>query len=156
MTERSVEHATFVVERTYDAPPAQVFSAWADPTAKRRWFGSAEEGGGEFELDFREDGRELNRGAGPDGRTYTFEARYHEILPEERIVYAYDMHLEDTRISVSLATVQLEPEGDGTRLTFTEQGAFLDGYDDAGQREHGTRALFDLLEAALKREAAEA
>jgi uncharacterized protein YndB with AHSA1/START domain len=156
MTERSVEHATFVVERTYNAPPAQVFSAWADPTAKRRWFGSAEEGGGEFELDFREDGRELNRGAGPDGRSYTFEARYHEILPEERIVYAYDMHLEDTRISVSLATVQLEPEGDGTLLTFTEQGAFLDGHDTPAQREQGTGGLLDALGAELRGEPASA
>jgi hypothetical protein len=66
------------------------------------------------------------------------------------------MHLDDKRISVSLATVELKPAGAGTRLIYTEQGAFLDGYDDAGSREHGTRALLDNLDAALRRESASA
>jgi len=32
----------------------------------------------------------------------------------------------------------------------TEQGVFLDGYDDAGSRERGTKGLLDQLEASLK------
>jgi hypothetical protein len=67
VTERSVAHATFVVERTYDAASARVFAAWADPATKARWFASLEEWGpDEFELDFRVGGREANRG-GPKG-----------------------------------------------------------------------------------------
>ena len=31
MTERSTEHTTFVIERSYAASPARVFAAWADP-----------------------------------------------------------------------------------------------------------------------------
>jgi hypothetical protein len=46
--------------------------------------------------------------------------------------------------------MQIEPEARGTRLTVTEQGAFLDGYDDAGSREHGTGALLDALGASLE------
>jgi uncharacterized protein YndB with AHSA1/START domain len=61
------------------------------------------------------------------------------------------MHLDDARISVSLATVEFTPEGAGTRLVFTEQGAFLDGYDDPAQRERGTRDLLDALDTALAR-----
>jgi uncharacterized protein YndB with AHSA1/START domain len=145
MSERSVEHATFVVERTYDASPGRVFSAWADPAAKARWFGGDESEGGDFELDFRVGGREINSGAAPDGNVYTFEGRYQDIVPDERIVYSYDMLLGDTRISVSLATIELKPEGDGTRLVFTEQGAFLDGHDTPAQREQGTGGLLDAL-----------
>ncbi|TMG34851.1 MAG: hypothetical protein E6H88_14185 [Chloroflexi bacterium] len=77
-------------------------------------------------------------------------------MPNERIIFAYDMHVDDKRISVSLATVELEPKGAGTRLVFTEQGAFLDGYDDAGSREHGTRELLDALGTVLGREPARA
>jgi uncharacterized protein YndB with AHSA1/START domain len=77
-------------------------------------------------------------------------------VPNTRIISSYDMHLDDKRISVSLATVELEPAGAGTRLIYTEQGAFLDGYDDAGSREHGTRGLLDKLAAALQRESASA
>jgi uncharacterized protein YndB with AHSA1/START domain len=149
MSERSVTHATFAVERTYDASAARVFAAWAQPEAKARWFMQP---GGEFELEFRVGGREFSRGAPPDGADYTFEARYQDIVPEERIVYVYDMHLADRRISVSLATVELKPAGDGTRLIFTEQGAFLDGLDTPELREQGTGTLLDALGEELRRE----
>jgi hypothetical protein len=59
------------------------------------------------------------------------------------------MHLDQSRISVSLTTVELVAEAEGTKLTFTEQGVFLDGFDDAGGREHGTRELLDQLGASL-------
>jgi hypothetical protein len=65
-------------------------------------------------------------------------------------VLTYDMHLDDRRISVSLQTIELRPEGKGTRLKLTEQGAFLDGYDDAGSREHGTRELLEALRRSLE------
>jgi uncharacterized protein YndB with AHSA1/START domain len=156
MTERSVTHATFAVERTYGASPSRVFAAWADPAAKARWFGNPDEGVEEFELDFRVGGREVNRGTGPDGQLYTYEAIYQDIVPDQRIVYAYDMHLADTRISVSLGTVELKPEGDGTRLVYTEQGAFLDGLDSAEQRKQGTGGILDALGAELERERASA
>ncbi|MGH2993971.1 MAG: SRPBCC domain-containing protein [Solirubrobacterales bacterium] len=121
MTERSVRHATFTVERTYDASPARVFAAWAEPAAKARWFGDPAQGVEDFELDFRIGGREFNRGT-VEGQAYTYEARYQDIVPDERIVYAYDMHADESRISVSLGTVELEADGAGTRLTYTEQG----------------------------------
>jgi uncharacterized protein YndB with AHSA1/START domain len=149
MTERSVTHATFVVERTYAATPPRVFAAWADPAAKARWFGSPDEPGAEFELDFRVGGREVSRGR-VEGSTYTFEGLYQDIVPDERIVYSYDMHLDDMRISVSLATVELKPQGEGTQLVFTEQGAYLDGLDTPDRREQGTGSLLDALGEELR------
>jgi hypothetical protein len=59
------------------------------------------------------------------------------------------MHLDERKISVSVATVQLKSDGKRTRLMVTEQGAFLDGYDDAGSRERGTGELLDALGRAL-------
>jgi uncharacterized protein YndB with AHSA1/START domain len=72
-------------------------------------------------------------------------------VPNQRIISTYDMHLDKARISVSLATVEFKQEGKGTRMIYTEQGAFLDGYDDAGQREQGTRGILDQLGEALRR-----
>jgi uncharacterized protein YndB with AHSA1/START domain len=155
VTERSVEHSTFVVDRTYPVKPARVFAAWADPEAKARWFGNPDDGVEEFKLEFRVGGREFNRGV-VEGNAYTYEARYQDIVPDERIVYAYDMHMDGQRISVSLSTVQLRSEGEGTQLTYTEQGAFLDGLDSSAQRESGTGALFDALDKEMERAAEEA
>jgi len=149
----SDSHATFVIERVYDASPARVFNAWADPAAKAQWFTAPPE---QWALqvrksDFRVGGRDRLVGAWLDGPVSAFDCRYQDIVPNQRIVYTYDMHLDDKRISVSLATVEFRPEGSGTRLIVTEQGTFLNGYEDAGSREAGTRWLLDNLEAALKR-----
>ena len=147
MSERSVEHATFVVERSYDAAPARAFAAWSDPQAKARWFGGSDE---RFELDFRVGGRERRQGIDAGGNAYTFQALYQDIVPASRIVYTYDMLVGATRISVSVATVEFRPQGAGTRLVFTEQGVFLDGHDTPARREHGMGSLLDALGAELR------
>jgi uncharacterized protein YndB with AHSA1/START domain len=154
VTERSTTHHTFVIERTYEASPSRVFDAWADPEAKRSWFGPGEDRKGEHSLEFKVDGSERLKVTAPDGALYTFDALYRDIVPSVRIIYAYGMYREDSRISSSLATVQLEPAGNGTRLIFTEQGVFLDGLDTPAEREHGTGPLLDALGAYLGREVA--
>jgi uncharacterized protein YndB with AHSA1/START domain len=147
---RSVVHAIFSLERVYDASPALVFRALSEPAAKARWF---EAGGGwtpvERTMDVRPGGRERAKGRWPNGLVTTFDAVYFDVVPNRRLVYCYEMHLDARKISVSLATIELAPAGAGTRLTLTEQGAFLDGYDDAGSREHGTGLLLDRLGASL-------
>ena len=151
MTERSVTHATIVVERTYDASPARVFAAWADPAVKIRWFAGPDDWDtGGYELDFRVGGRERIRGVQPGGPVHIYEAIYREILPDQRIILAYDMYLDETRISVSLATVELKPAAAATRLTYTEQGAYLDGHGVSDLREQGMGSLLDALAAELR------
>jgi len=157
MSERSTRHATFVIERAYAASPARVFAAWAEPAAKVRWFVCHDDWKNiGYELDFRVGGRERLRVGPPGGPVHAFDCIYQDIVPDQRIVYSYDMHLDETRISVSLATVELKPAGDGTLLIFTEQAVFLDGYDSPAEREEGTRMGLANLDATLRRDAATA
>jgi uncharacterized protein YndB with AHSA1/START domain len=146
----SAAHATFSLQRYYDAAPAKVFHALSDKTAKARWFSGGE---GyttlEHDMDVHPGGRERLKGRWASGMVTTFDAVYFDVVPSERLVYAYTMYLDARKISVSLATIEMRPEGAGTRLVVTEQGAFLDGYDDAGSRERGTGTLLDRLGASL-------
>lgn len=147
---RTAHHDTFAIERTYKAPIAKVFAAWGDPAFKRKWFvGPDEWVGSPHRLDFKVGGKESIAGGPAGGQVHRYEATYHDIVVNQRIVLSYDMYMDDVRISVSLATVELLPTDTGTRLIYTEQGVFLDGYDDAGSRERGTHGLLDQLEAAL-------
>ncbi len=146
-------HSTFTIERIYPVAPAKVFQAFADPRLKPRWFhGPKAWGPSEFKSDFRVGGRETNRTAvnPKTGVVHAFEAVYLNIEPNARIVFSYDMYLGAQKISVSLTTVEITPAGKDTKLTFTEQGVYLDGYDDAGSREEGTKAGLENLRTFLE------
>jgi uncharacterized protein YndB with AHSA1/START domain len=97
---------------------------------------------------------ETSVGGPPGGPAHAFEARYYDIVPDERIIFAYDMLLDGVRISVSLSSAEFSAEGKGTRMVYTEHGAYLDGYDDSAAREEGTREIFDQLERELARQPA--
>lgn len=146
MTKRTATHATFVIERDYPHPPAKVFAAFADPQKKARWFGGPKEWEkSNHKLDFRVGGQESVSGGPPGGTVHAYNAEIWDIVENERIVTSYQMHLDDRRISVSLATYEFKLSGASTTFVLTEQGVFLDGYDDAGQREEGTRELLSQL-----------
>jgi len=147
--DRNVTHATFTLERSYPAPPARVFAAWADPAAKARWFAPGPGAG--HQLDFRVGGREVVTGGPEGGPLMTFETLYRDIVPEQRIVYTSTLSAGADLMTVSLTTVEFTPgEGGGTRLVLTEQGAFLDGQEQPAWREQGTADQLEALAAELK------
>lgn len=142
-----VTHATFHLERRYDANPERVFFALSDPEARRRWF---MEGEGfitiAYEPDFRPGATEHFRFAfAVTGRQMDNNGRYHDIVENRRIVFSYEMaFVGEPPFSASLATFELTPDGDGTILRFTEQGAFLNqDADHAAMREEGWKEILD-------------
>jgi uncharacterized protein YndB with AHSA1/START domain len=149
-----VVHSTFSIERTYPASPARVFAAFANQGTKRRWFA---EGEGweidEFTLDFRVGGKETSRYRFQGGPLAGNDTVYLDIVPDRRIVLAYTMLVGDRRISVSLATIEIAPEGSGTRFVYTEQGVYFEGTDDPAGREVGCRELFEKLGEELRMQA---
>jgi uncharacterized protein YndB with AHSA1/START domain len=122
MEERSVIHSTFVIERSYRATPERVFSAFADPAKKRRWF---VDGGGHevehYEMDFRVGGKERARirfkeGTPLKGIECTHDTTYQDLVPNRRVVFASTMTVGGKCISASLARFELLPSETGTDL----------------------------------------
>ncbi|MEU8299073.1 SRPBCC domain-containing protein [Micromonospora sp. NPDC048909] len=145
MTDAAIVHSTFNLERHYAAPPDTVFAAWADPAVKARWFAGP---AAEHELDFRVGGRE-RAGGRHDGKLLSFESRYHDIVPGQRIVCSSTLAADGTVVTVSVTTVEFTADGDGTRLSLTEQGTYLDGYEQPAWRQQGTGSQLDALAAEL-------
>jgi len=151
MSGRSVIHDMFVIERSYLAIPSRVFAAFASTDAKSNWGwidrSAVDDGAKAPELDFRIGGRERFEFK-EHGTALRYDARFYDIVPDQRIIYSYEIYADGARISVSVATIEFVMNGDGTALTWTEQGAFLDGFDGneaPGMRREGTAILLDHL-----------
>ncbi|GIH03953.1 hypothetical protein Rhe02_20200 [Rhizocola hellebori] len=155
ITERSQTHATFVVERTFHAPLDAVWHALSDNDARDQWFG----GGPAFDVankahDFRVGGGGIEEGQWHGGPRSRFLSTYTDIVDRCRIVFTYDMWVDDKHLSTSLTTIAVEPDGDATLLTYTEQAVHFDGLDSVEGREEGTRGILDGLGAFLSKDAA--
>lgn len=152
----AITHAAFCLERFYDARPARVFHAFTDPQARMRWFFEADSdtwtlhrhSGGALGIGERESSRFSPRDAPVQ---ITNDTIYLDVAPAERVIFAYAMTLDDAPLSSSLVTVEFRPEGKGTRVMFTEQGAYLDG--NVAGREEGTGWMLDRLADELARDA---
>jgi uncharacterized protein YndB with AHSA1/START domain len=159
MSERSVIHDTFTIERSYPATPGRVFAAFASEEAKESWGDTGDvepaESAEPSEFEFRVGGRERFTHK-YQGTTYRYDGLYYDIVPDQRIVYSYEMYADDVRISVSLATIEFVKSADGTELTWTEQGTYLDGIDGTEApelRRGGTAEMLDGLTSYLERQA---
>jgi uncharacterized protein YndB with AHSA1/START domain len=164
MTERSIEYITFTIERCYAVPPNRVFAAFADVETKAKWADDPDEPpADEIErvFEFRVGGRERFGFKMPSGPTMSYDALYYDIVADQRIVYCYEMYADGGRISVSIATIEFaEDFGSesgrdvgGTKLTYTEQGVYLDGLDRPENRQQGTEWMLDNLVRLLRSDA---
>ncbi len=158
-TEPTLAHGIFTVERRYVAAPQRVFDAWADPVVFRRWFVEAPGAtAGEWAHDFRPGG--LGGGnyrfGGPETDSGFNETVFIDIVPNSRIIFSYAMGREMDgkrhRESASLVTVELTADGAGTRLIYTEQGAYFgdDGGAHIPRREEGCGQMLDNLGRELE------
>jgi len=155
MTGTFVDHATFTVERMLPGRPSHAFRFWSEHDLKRRWTSCHPDWTVlEDSFDLRIGGSEVVRWRTAEGETRGFRAHYFDIVPGERIVYAYEMTLGAKRLSVSLATVVFAADGAQTRMTFTEQAAVLDAEAGLEMRASGTGSGFDRLAAAMAQQSA--
>ncbi len=155
MPDSTTVHGNFTIERSYSAPPARVFAAFADSEKKKGWFAASDTHELEsFESDFRVGGIErLHYRFGPaspfPGAQMTSEGQYHDIVPNRRIVTASHMALEGRIFSVALVTIELVPTDTGTDVSCTFQGAFFEGADGPEMRRGGWEILLDRLGESL-------
>lgn len=151
MSAIEVEHTTFVVERDLPGSPTHAFRFWADPRLKERWNACHPDWTVlEDKFDFRTGGSESKRWRTPEGKELTFHAAYLDIEPGQRIIYAYEMTFGGERLSASLVTVELRPDGARTRMKLTEQAAFLAGGGALEERIRGTEEGYDRLVAVIE------
>ena len=109
------------IERSIPASPETVYRAWLEAETLKRWFAPSDD----YEtLIHRADGRvgggfqvEMRK---PDGSVHIATGTYTELVPAKRIAFTWkwENHPED---GDSVISVDLAPEGKGTKLVFTHE-----------------------------------
>jgi uncharacterized protein YndB with AHSA1/START domain len=152
MSDRNVMHDTVVVRRQYEATVERVYNAWTDAALLQRWYTPGDETWSAkiLEHDFRVGGTK-RIAFGPPGDRYFEDCHYVDIVPNHRICYSMTIARGDTRITVSMVTVELAAKGERCDVRVTDQVAILDGGESSGDRERGWGETLDKLPAVLGR-----
>ena len=154
-----IAHGTFTIECRYDASPERVFRAYADPAAFRRWFVEGENWTiHDWTYDFRVGGHAGGsfRFGDESNDTWFNHTEHLDIVENRRIIVSYVMGrvtpAGNERASASLATTELVADGAGTRLIYTEQGAYFGGdpHREIAMREEGCGEMLDKLARELE------
>jgi uncharacterized protein YndB with AHSA1/START domain len=153
-TESAAIHNTFVIERNFPHAPRRVFSAFAQPALKRRWYAEGDHEIQDFHMDFRLGGSERFRyrfkeGHPIAGSEIANESTYQDIVEEQRIVMTSRMSLNGKPIVVMLATFEFVPKDTGTDVILTHQGTYIDWPDGVKMIEVGWNGLIDRLQKEL-------
>lgn len=149
-TESTTIHNTFVIERNFPQPPKRVFSAFAQPALKRRWYTDGDHEIQEFHMDFRLGGSETFRYRFKDGHPIAGsqianESIFQDIDGENRIVMTGRMLLNGKPILVAVTTFEFVAAEEETNLVLTHQGTYIDWPDGVKMIEMGWNALVDRL-----------
>ncbi len=149
-SEMAVVHDTFVLERVFPASPSRVFAAYADVDARTQWgTPSAAERIVYSASDFRVGGCDAYRCGPKDDLKYTASVQYHDIVADQRIVYAESVRGPEGLLCVSLVTWLLHPTDGGCRLVLTDQLVSMVGTRMVEGSKHGTNAALDNLARSL-------
>ncbi len=94
-------------------------------------------------------GRRLEtvKGFDGEGRALTYQARYAEIVLNERILTTSTLHTEDRLSTVSVTSVEFRAENANTWVVLTEHGVYVPGQEQPEWREQGTAQQLDTLAA---------
>ncbi len=133
------------LDHRFAARPAFVFGLWSHPSLVSAWWGPEGHHLATCEIDFRPGGNwrfNLER----DGVPHWAHGTYHQIVPEEYLMFSYRFPEHGVQSIVSL---RFTPEGDGTRLAFLQTG-FPNEEESRGHRAGWSSTLSILADLVLK------
>jgi uncharacterized protein YndB with AHSA1/START domain len=146
MSESATVHATLIFERRVPATADQVFAAFADVDERKKWGAPSDNTALIYDhADFREGGEDVFRCGSKSNPNFHGTTRYLDVAVNRRIVSSETISVDGRRLCASLSTLELNPDGDHTKLKSTIQLVSFVGQDMVKGHENGTNASLDNL-----------
>lgn len=145
-TQRNTQ--TVQLSQTFQAPVAQVYQAWIQPSAFKQWFGCGHAEIQDIELDVRIGGSwKLDLKSNEDGEPIYINGTYQEVVPNQKLSFTWNVDsAKDT-----LVTILFRDLGGSTEITLTHER-----FADAAVAEphaQGWANCLESMEAYLKKAA---
>ena len=126
---------TIEFSRVFDAPVDKVFQAYVDKDAVKQWWGGRTYETNIIKHEAKAGGSWRILQKGPDGNDYGFHGVFHEVTPNQRIMWTFEFEGLPESGHVSLETVEFHDEGGKTRMT--AQSVFRSVEDRDGMVQSG-------------------
>lgn len=148
---------TLVTTKVFDAPVALVYRAWTDSAQLAKWFPPEGFTAPRCEVDPRPGGVfrvDMQAPDGPpmEGRVFPGPGQFHEVVPNERIVFTMSPELgEGHRLPTVRTTVRFEALGGRTRVTVEQTLPTVAEYETMAKTgmTEGIRQSLDKLAGVL-------
>ena len=131
-------HHIVVAQAQFKSSPSQVYAIWTDSANRHRWEPTPEGMKTHYlNYDFRIGGveqSEMRQGGAVVAKLIT---RFFDIVPDHRLVFSVMVLVDDVPVSCSQNTLELVPEGTGTKLTCHEMVVWLHGNDLSIEHQGG-------------------
>lgn len=139
-------HGTVVVDRHYPHPPAAVFAAYADIDQRSAWSAPSDAEELVFDShDFRVGGHDGFRCGLKGNLVFSGTTRYEYIVDGSLIVFTESVTMNGDPRAVSLVAWHVTADGDGSRLTITDQVTSFVGPDEIEGQRAGYTGILDQL-----------
>jgi uncharacterized protein YndB with AHSA1/START domain len=121
-TQETRSEITLNLTRTYSAPREEVFRAWTEPEALKRWFAPSDEFSTPIaEVDLRVGGAYRIGMKPPDQEDmFIVVGTYREVQPPERLVFTWSWE-EGMDVGETLVTVEFRDLGGSTEVVLTHE-----------------------------------
>ncbi|MGR3795811.1 SRPBCC domain-containing protein [Vannielia sp. SX4] len=148
----ALTHDTLTLTQSIAAPPARLFPLLTSPEYRAQWAAPTENTRLDIlHADIRPGGQELSRCGPADNPEFEVTTDFHHIEAPTLLIFTETIRIEGAPLSAGLCSIEITPEGAGSRLTITAQLASLIGDEMAeGYTQGWTAALANLARLAEK------
>jgi uncharacterized protein YndB with AHSA1/START domain len=146
--EMSKTETSLELKRVFQAPLQRLYQAWIDPQMLNAWFHPNNQLTTEAEVDLQVGGRYRIQMKPAQGEPYIVGGVYQEIVPEEKLVFTWRWHNDETE-APSLVTVLFRAVS-ATETEVVLRHEQLGGVEDRDNHALGWQGTFEQLAGFLE------
>ena len=128
---------TLLIKRSFKAPREELFAAWTQADALKKWWGPEGFTAPSVEMDLSVGGKFRVEMRTAEGESFYLNGAFVEIRPPERLVFTFRWERGEWNYPETLVSVDFIANGDETEIALTHEGFPDENMQDEHQEGWG-------------------